>query len=126
MKSKTALCLVVIVAILATTVSGLVGSYSEGFADGERDGWEDSDALRHFVSGFTLSVFYVGFSLIDPPASPPAWRMKEILSESDEYQKGYLVGYEKGWQSCRIRNAVGGAVAWGFFLVIIASIVGSA
>lgn len=121
MKRGIASVIVVVLLILIGTACAAKG-YADGYADGREDGWADCNAIRQFVAGFALSVFYVGYCIISPGAAPPAAQMAEVALQSNEYQEGYITGYDKGWSSRRMTNAVGGAASWMLILLVISGI----
>jgi len=118
MKWGIAPVIVMVLLVLIGTACAAKG-YANGYSDGRKDGWADCNAIRQFVAGFTLNVFYVGYCVISPGAAPPAARMAEIALQSNEYQEGYIAGYDKGWSSRRLRNAVGGAASSMLILLLI-------
>ena len=120
MRLRGSIIIALTVCVICCSLTVLGNGYAQGFDEGRRAGWEDSDGTRHFVAGFALSVYYVGYCLIDPPSSPPSWRVDTVASESSEYQEGYVEGYMKGWQARRIRNALGGALSWVAILLLLA------
>lgn len=121
MKRGIAPVIVMVLLVLIGTTCAAKG-YADGYADGRKDGWADCDATRQFVAGFALSVLYVGYCIISPGAAPPAARMADIALQTNQYQEGYITGYEKGWSSRRLTNAVGGAASWMLILLLISGI----
>ena len=113
---------VLIIISLAVSVSILAQGYAEGYIAGQEDGREECDGSDHFVRGLIGGIIYIGFAVVDPPNSPPNSRLSDMADVSSDYQEGYIAGYEKEWQSCRLTNAMFGAASWIFFYLILAAI----
>jgi len=120
MKAGVVLALAAIV--LTAPLVGLGAGYADGYASGQEAGAEDCSETDHFLRGVVGGVFYVGYSVVDPPNSPPRWRLSAIGENLSDYEEGYIAGYEKAWQSCRLRNAVVGAASWLFFYFILVAL----
>ena len=110
-------------ALGAMSLSGVAQGYADGYLAGQEAGQEDCDRTDHFVRGVVGGIIYIGYALVDPPNSPPESRLSSIAEASSDYQEGYIVGYEKEWQSCRLRNALFGSASWVFFYMILAAMI---
>ena len=121
MKLRIAPVIVIVLLVLIGTAC-IAKGYADGYTDGRKDGWADCNATRQFVAGFTLTVLYVGYCIVSPGAAPPAARMADIALQTNQYQEGYIAGYDKGWTSRRLANAIGGAASSMLILLLLSGI----
>lgn len=108
MSVRTCACVALIGVVVLFSVTAVAGSYTGGFEAGREAAKADHSGLAQFTGGFFLGIFYVGYAVFAPSPGPPTWRLQNISAESDEYQRGYMEGYEKMWRSTRSGNALGG------------------
>jgi len=114
---KTAACLVVILALVFTTVFGASQTYAQGEEDGRQDGANDAGYIG-MVWGFLFGIFNVGWvALTNAPDCPPG-RVLALEGKSWEYKQGYLDGYARGRQGQRMLYSIGGAAAGYIFYAI--------
>lgn len=121
MNWRTVICIALGISLFFSVACAAKG-YADGYADGRSAGWADCNPTRQFVAGFALSLLYVGYAAVSPAPAPPSARMSDIALETNQYQEGYIAGYQSGWSSRRLINALGGAASW---LVILAIISGA-
>jgi len=108
MRIRAWACVALIGVVVLFSVTAVAGSYAGGFEAGREAAKADHSGLAQFTGGFFLGIFYVGYAVLAPSPGPATWRLQNISAESDEYQRGYMEGYEKMWRSTRSRNALGG------------------
>jgi len=103
-------CLALAGALVLFSVTAIAGDYTQGFEAGRVAAKADHSGLAQFAGGMFLGIFYLGYALIAPVPGAPTWRLQDISAKSDEYQRGFMDGYDKMWRSTRSRNAFGGLI----------------
>ena len=111
MRKKRWVCLALAVIIAICSVTAVAGEYLNGYEAGRLAAKADHSGLAQFTGGFFLGILYVGYAVLAPSPGPPTWRIQEITAKPDDYQRGFLEGYEKMWRSQRSVNALTGALS---------------
>jgi hypothetical protein len=120
---RVAVIAALVVSVVAAGSSVWAQSYADGYMAGREAGRKDCDGTDYFLRGVIGGIIYIGYAVVAPPNSPPDYRLGSIASATAAYQEGYIAGYEKEWQSCRLRNAIFGATSWLFFYLILAGMI---
>jgi len=108
----------IVVVLLASSVAGLAqsGGYYEGFEDGRAAAREDIDSTVHCVAGFTLGIFYVGYSVLSEGRHPTGARMSSIRHRSVDYQVAYRESYTEEWKRSRTNSSL---LGWGLWVAVV-------
>jgi len=126
MSIRAGVCVVLCGVVLLFSITALAADYMDGFEAGREAAQADHSGLAQFTGGFFLGIFYVGYALLAPSPGPPTWRLQNINTRSDEYQRGFMEGYVKMWRSKRSMNALSGmltgyAALYVFYIALAAS-----
>ncbi len=126
---KASVSCVVVIALLVASVASMAqsGGYFEGFEDGRAAAKQDVNGPAQFAGGLFLGLLYVVVAALTPGQSPTEARLQTLRDRPEEYQRGFLEGYEKEWKRIRSNNGLLGvgtlaAATVVLYLVILASV----
>lgn len=121
-----------VVVLLASSVAGMAqsGGYFEGFEDGHAAAKEDVNGLAQFAGGLFFGLVYVVVAALTPGQSPTEARLQTLRGRPEDYQRGFLEGYEKEWKRIRSNNGLLGVGTFVvasvvFYMMILASLIHS-
>ena len=121
MKRIITLFLILTLGIIVPLSAVASDGYADGYMMGKSIGIEESPTVIDVVGGLGLGAFYViGTAIFDAPP-PSNLRLMSIADETNEYQMGFIDGYEKGYKNTRIANA---SIGWGLAMIILFSMAG--